>query len=428
MEKIIEPENSEFEKWIERPRTDIRDVERRVSEIFQEISSKGDIALEFYTKKWDGAELQDYFVSPSEFQEAAEHVSQELKDAIELAHQNIYCFHVAQKVAEEKIQTQPGVVCWRKTVGIERVGLSIPGGTAPLFSTVLMLAIPAAIAKCKEIILCSPPDQNGKIHPAILYTAQRCGISSVLKAGGAQAIAAMCLGTQKVKKVNKLFGPGNQYVTVAKTMAMQFGVSIDMPAGPSELLVYADNECIPEFVAADLLSQAEHGNDSQVILLAENEALADAILYETQQLLVNTDRFHFASNALKNSKAIVISDRQKAISFINAYAPEHLILVCKNPYAIADGIINAGSVFIGNYTPESAGDYASGTNHTLPTHGFAKSYSGVSLDSFTKKITFQEITKEGLLQIGQAIEIMADAEQLMAHKNAVSIRLKQLIA
>jgi histidinol dehydrogenase len=428
MQLIIEPSTAEFEQLAKRPELEMQDLEKKVLEIFQLVKSNSDEALKDFAKKFDKAELTDLLVTQVEIQEAEQLISDELKKAIEVAHRNITLFHATQKTEIQKIETMPGVVCWRKSVGIEKVGIYIPGGTAPLFSTVLMLAIPATLAGCKEITLCSPPNQQGKIHPAILYAAQRCGVSRIIKTGGAQAIAALTFGTETVSKVHKIFGPGNQYVTMAKTLATRYGVAIDMPAGPSEVLVYADETCKPEFVAADLLSQAEHGNDSQVILITSTQELATSIMNETEAQLNQLKRFQFASNSLVNSKAIVLQDRKNVLHFINAYAPEHLILACKQANELAEELINAGSVFIGNYTPESAGDYASGTNHTLPTNGYAKNYSGVSLDSFVKKITFQEINKEGLKNIGPAIECMAEAEELTAHKNAVSIRLKSLTA
>jgi len=428
MQLVIEPSTAEFEQLAKRPELEMQDLEKKVLEIFQLVKSNSDEALKDFAKKFDKAELTDLLVTQVEIQEAEQLISDELKKAIEVAHRNITLFHATQKTEIQKIETMPGVVCWRKSVGIEKVGIYIPGGTAPLFSTVLMLAIPATLAGCKEITLCSPPNQQGKIHPAILYAAQRCGVSRIIKTGGAQAIAALTFGTETVSKVHKIFGPGNQYVTMAKTLATRYGVAIDMPAGPSEVLVYADETCKPEFVAADLLSQAEHGNDSQVILITSTQELATSIMNETEAQLNQLKRFQFASNSLVNSKAIVLQDRKNVLHFINAYAPEHLILACKQANELAEELINAGSVFIGNYTPESAGDYASGTNHTLPTNGYAKNYSGVSLDSFVKKITFQEINKEGLKNIGPAIECMAEAEELTAHKNAVSIRLKSLTA
>jgi histidinol dehydrogenase len=426
MKFILEPDYTEFESLAKRPELELSQLENSVRDIFNEVKSSGDLALKNYALKFDQAEISDLIVTTKELEEAEQFISNELKAAIETAYANIYKFHAAQQTAIEKIETMPGVTCWRKSVGIEKVGIYIPGGTAPLFSTVLMLAVPAQIAGCKEITLCSPPNKQGKIHPAILFTAKRCGITKIAKCGGAQAIAGLTFGTESINKVYKIFGPGNQYVTMAKTLATRFGVAIDMPAGPSEVLVYADESCRAEFVAADLLSQAEHGNDSQVILITKNEAIATQIITETQQQLGELSRMQFASNALQNSKAIVIASQEKAIDFINLYAPEHLILACEQAKIIADKIINSGSVFIGNYTPESAGDYASGTNHTLPTNGYAKNYSGVSLDSFVKKITFQEITPDGLKNIGEAIEAMAEAEQLTAHKNAVTIRLNSL--
>ena len=428
MQLVIEPSTAEFEQLAKRPELEMHDLEKKVMDIFQSVKSNGDAALKEFAQKFDKAELTDLLVTQVEIQEAEQLISDELKKAIEVAHRNITLFHATQKTEIQKIETMPGVVCWRKSVGIEKVGIYIPGGTAPLFSTVLMLAIPATLAGCKEITLCSPPNQQGKIHPAILYAAQRCGVSRIIKTGGAQAIAALTFGTETVSKAHKIFGPGNQYVTMAKTLATRYGVAIDMPAGPSEVLVYADETCHPEFVAADLLSQAEHGNDSQVILITSTQELATSIMNETEAQLNQLKRFQFASNSLENSKAIVMQDRKNVLYFINAYAPEHLILACKQAIELAEEVINAGSVFIGNYTPESAGDYASGTNHTLPTNGYAKNYSGVSLDSFVKKITFQEINKEGLKNIGPSIECMAEAEELTAHKNAVSIRLKSLTA
>jgi len=428
MQLVIEPSTAEFEQLAKRPELEMQDLEKKVLEIFQLVKSNGDQALKDFAKKFDKAELTDLLVTQVEIQEAEQLISDELKKAIEVALRNITLFHATQKTDIQKIETMPGVVCWRKSVGIEKVGIYIPGGTAPLFSTVLMLAIPATLAGCKEITLCSPPNQQGKIHPAILYAAQRCGVSRIIKTGGAQAIAALTFGTETVSKVHKIFGPGNQYVTMAKTLATRYGVAIDMPAGPSEVLVYADETCKPEFVAADLLSQAEHGNDSQVILITSTQELATSIMNETEAQLNQLKRVQFASNSLVNSKAIVMQDRKNVLHFINTYAPEHLILACKQAIELAEEVINAGSVFIGNYTPESAGDYASGTNHTLPTNGYAKNYSGVSLDSFVKKITFQEINKEGLKNIGPSIECMAEAEELTAHKNAVSIRLKSLTA
>jgi len=426
MKIIVEPKVEDFELLSKRPELDLISLESSVMEIFNAVKQNGDEALKGYTKKFDSVEITSLLVTKAKMEEANTLVSDELKQAINIAKANIEKFHISQKESVSKIETMPGVTCWRKSVGIEKVGIYIPGGTAPLFSTVLMLAIPAQLAGCKEIILCTPPNKDGKINPAILYAANLCGVKTIVKVGGAQAIAAMTFGTASVLKVSKIFGPGNQYVTCAKQLATRFGIAIDMPAGPSEVLVYADDSCVPEFVAADLLSQAEHGNDSQVILLCANEKIANAVVAETDKQLQELKRKDFASNSLENSKVIIISDSNNAIDFINYYAPEHLILACDNAEQVAEQIINAGSVFIGNYTPESAGDYASGTNHTLPTNGYARNYSGVSLDSFVKKITFQSITQEGLKNIGKTIEVMAEAESLTAHKNAVTVRLNKL--
>lgn len=426
MKIIIEPKQNEFALLCKRPELDLLSLETTVMEIFNAVKQQGDVALKNYAKKFDAVEIQELLVSELEIEEANKLISDELKQAISIAKSNIETFHISQRETTQLIETMLGVTCWRKSVGIEKVGIYIPGGTAPLFSTVLMLAIPAKLAGCKEVVLCSPPNKEGKINPAILYAANLCGVKTIIKVGGAQAIAAMTFGTDSVLKVSKIFGPGNQYVTCAKQLATSFGLAIDMPAGPSEVLVYADDSCVPEFVAADLLSQAEHGNDSQVILLCTNESIAKAVVKETEKQLQELNRKDFASNSLDNSKAIIISNIEEAIDFINFYAPEHLILACDNTGKVAEQIVNAGSVFIGNYTPESAGDYASGTNHTLPTNGYAKNYSGVSLDSFVKKITFQKITEQGLKNLGKTIEVMAEAEGLTAHKNAVTIRLNKL--
>ena len=426
MKIIVEPRVEDYESLSKRPELDLISLENSVMEVFNAVKQNGDEALKAYTKKFDSVEIANLLVSKAEIEEANTLVSDELKQAIEVARNNIKKFHTAQKENVLVVETMPGVTCWRKSVGIEKVGIYIPGGTAPLFSTVLMLAIPAQLAGCKEIILCTPPNKDGKINPAILYAANLCGVKTIVKVGGAQAIAAMTFGTASVLKVSKLFGPGNQYVTAAKQLAIRFGLAIDMPAGPSEVLVYADDSCVPEFVAADLLSQAEHGNDSQVILLCTNDNIGKAVINETEKQLQELKRKDFASNSLESSKVIIISNEENAIEFINYYAPEHLILACNNAEQVAGQIRNAGSVFIGNYTPESAGDYASGTNHTLPTNGYARNYSGVSLDSFVKKITFQNITQEGLKNIGKTIEVMAEAESLTAHKNAVTVRLNKL--
>ena len=379
-----------------------------------------------YEERFDKVKLNGLTVSEAEIEEAESMVSDELKKAIQLAEQNIRTFHSAQKFVGKKVETQPGVTCWQKAVAIEKVGLYIPGGTAPLFSTVLMLATPAKIAGCKEIVLCTPPNKEGKVNPAILYAARVAGVSKIFKAGGVQAIGAMAYGTESVPKVYKIFGPGNQYVMAAKQQVSLHDVAIDMPAGPSEVEVLADESANPAFVAADLLSQAEHGVDSQVVLITTSEALVSAVEEEVQRQLALLPRMEIASKSLVNSKLILVKDMDEAISMTNEYAPEHLIIETKSYMELAEKVVNAGSVFLGSLTPESAGDYASGTNHTLPTNGYAKAYSGVSLDSFIRKITFQEITREGILNIGPAIEVMASNEQLDAHKNAVSVRLKTI--
>ncbi len=426
MKLIIEPKITEYEELSKRPELDYTSLEAKVAEIFSVVKLQGDQALKQFAEKFDSVSIDELIVSPEEIKEAILSVSEELKQAIDTAKSNIEKFHNAQMEDFGVIETMPGVNCWRKSVGIEKVGIYIPGGTAPLFSTVLMLAVPAKLAACKEIVLCTPPNKEGKINPAILYAADLCGVKTIVKAGGAQAIAAMTFGTESVIKVNKIFGPGNQYVTGAKQMSTRYGIAIDMPAGPSEVLVYADDSCEPEFVAADLLSQAEHGNDSQVILVCSNQTIAKNVERELKIQLEVLARKNFASNSLENRKTIIISEQQNAIEFINYYAPEHLILACSEASLLAEQISNAGSVFIGNYTPDSAGDYASGTNHTLPTNGYARNYSGVSLDSFVKKITFQEITPQGLKNIGRTIEVMAEAEELTAHKNAVTVRLNKI--
>jgi len=375
---------------------------------------------------FDGIKIENFLVSESEINDAEKQVSTELKQAIALAKSNIFKFHVAQKSSKIEVETTEGVLCWQEKRPIQKVGLYIPGGTAPLFSTVLMLAIPAQIAGCEEIILCSPPDKNGKINPAILYAANLCGVTKIFKVGGIQAIAALTFGTETLPKVYKIFGPGNQFVTVAKQVATQFGTAIDMPAGPSELLVYADDSSIPAFVASDLLSQAEHGTDSQVILVSNSQKLIDEVENEIDNQIQVLPRKEIAQKAIDNSKLIFIEKESDALDFINDYAPEHFIICSNNEDYFVSGIQNAGSVFIGNFTPESAGDYASGTNHTLPTNGFSKNYSGVNLDSFSKAITFQKISEQGLKNIGNAIEIMAEAEGLQGHKNAITLRLNAL--
>ncbi|WP_374172754.1 histidinol dehydrogenase [Flavobacterium tructae] len=426
MNKINNPKPDTWSEILKRPTKTIDDIEVTVKEIFKEVQKKGDEAVAKYTSIFDGIALENYEVSSEEIQEANNSISEELKTAILLAKENIYKFHSAQKTDKISIETTEGVNCWQEKRPIQKIGLYIPGGTAPLFSTVLMLAVPAGIAGCKEIVLCSPPDKSGKINPAILYAAHLCGVTKILKVGGIQAIAGMTFGTKSIPKVYKIFGPGNQFVTVAKQLATQFGVAIDMPAGPSELLVVADDTAVPAFVASDLLSQAEHGTDSQVILVSTSKGLIKAVEKEIQIQIEELPRKAIAKKAIENSKLIYVENDQIALDLINEYGPEHFIICSQYDDFYCNGIINAGSVFIGNYTPESAGDYASGTNHTLPTNGYAKNYSGVNLDSFVKSMTFQKISKEGIQKIGTAIEIMAEAEGLQAHKNAVTLRLKSL--
>ncbi len=425
--KLVEnPQNDVWLNLLERPTATVDDIETTVTEIFKDIQQHGDTAVLKYTDVFDGVKLNSMLVSSEEIKTAQNNVSSKLKEAILLAKKNINRFHEAQKTQKIEIETKTGVLCWQEKRAIQKIGLYIPGGTAPLFSTVLMLAVPAKIAGCEEIILCSPPNKSGKIADEILYTADLCGVTKIFKVGGIQAIAAMTFGTETINPVYKIYGPGNQFVTVAKQLATKFGVAIDMPAGPSELLVVADDTAVPKYVAADLLSQAEHGSDSQVILVSTSKKLINEVMKEITIQMAQLPRKSIAKKAIANSKAILVSNYQEALRFINAYAPEHFIVCTENDIFFTEGIQNAGSVFIGNYTPESAGDYASGTNHTLPTNGFSKSYSGVNLDSFSKAITFQKITETGLLNIGSAIEIMAEAEGLQAHKNAVSIRLKDL--
>lgn len=426
MNKIDNPKPETWSEIVRRPTKTIDDIEVTVKEIFKEVQKKGDEAVAKYTSIFDGAVLENYEVTTEEIQEAITSLSAELKEAIQLAKSNILKFHAAQKTDRITIETTEGVNCWQEKRPIQKIGLYIPGGTAPLFSTVLMLAVPAEIAGCKEIILCSPPDKKGKINPAILYAANLCGVTKILKVGGIQAIAGMTFGTKSIPKVSKIFGPGNQFVTVAKQLATQFGVAIDMPAGPSELLVVADDTAVPSFVASDLLSQAEHGTDSQVILVSTSKKLIDAVEKEIQIQIEELPRKAIAKKAIENSKLIYIENDQTALDLINEYGPEHFIICSEFDDFYCNGIINAGSVFIGNYTPESAGDYASGTNHTLPTNGYAKNYSGVNLDSFMKSMTFQKITEKGIQNIGRAIEVMAEAEGLQAHKNAVTLRLNSL--
>lgn len=425
MKQYEYPDKKEWAEIVERPIADYSSLEKKVKKMMLNVKNKGDKAVFKYCKKFDGVKLKSLAVTQKEVDKAILSVPLELKTAILQAKINIELFHNSQKTEVKKIETMPGVTCWRQSKGIEKVGLYIPGGTAPLFSTVLMLAIPAQIAECKEIILCTPPDKKGKINAAISFAAQLCGITKIYKVGGVQAIAAMTFGTESIPKVFKIFGPGNQYVTMGKQMAQQYGVAIDMPAGPSEVLVIADETADPEFVAADLLSQAEHGPDSQVILITTDEKLSKQVNKAITSQLQLLPRKVVAERSLKNSKLVIINNIEEAIELSDLYAPEHLIIACKNANEVAQQVATAGSVFIGNYSPESAGDYASGTNHTLPTNGYAAMYSGVSLDSFVKKITYQELTKEGLENIGQTVMTMAAAEGLDAHKNAISIRLKK---
>ena len=424
MNKIYNPKPESWSTLLERPTKTVDDIEATVKEIFKEVQKKGDEAITKYTSLFDGVAVDNLEVTPEEINEAIASIPQELQDAIQLAKSNIEKFHTAQKNTRVSVETTPGVACWQEKRPIQKIGLYIPGGTAPLFSTVLMLAVPANIAGCKEIVLCSPPDKKGKINPAILYAAQLCGVTKILKVGGIQAIAGLTFGTASIPKVYKIFGPGNQFVTVAKQLATQFGVAIDMPAGPSELLIVADETAVPAFVASDLLSQAEHGIDSQVILVSTSKDLIDAVETEIQTQLEVLPRKAIATKAIENSKLIYVENDQIALDLIDEYGPEHFIICAKSEDFYVNNIGNAGSVFIGNYTPESAGDYASGTNHTLPTNGYAKNYSGVNLDSFLKSMTFQKITAEGIQNIGPAIELMAEAEGLQAHKNAVTLRLQ----
>ncbi|HSO89267.1 MAG TPA: histidinol dehydrogenase [Draconibacterium sp.] len=426
MKTYINPPQDSWPEILKRPVFEVSDLFGKVQAILNEIKVNGDDALRKYTLQFDGVKLDSFLVSDEELNEAEQRIDEKLKVGINLASKNIQSFHAAQITQIKKIETTPGVVCWQKPVPIEKVGLYIPGGTAPLFSTVLMLAIPAQIAGCKEIVLCSPPNKEGKIQQAILYAAKVSGVTQIYKLGGVQAIGAMAFGTQTIPKTYKIFGPGNQYVVAAKQLVSMNDVSIDMPAGPSEVLVVADETSNAAFVASDLLSQAEHGVDSQVVLVANKQEVVENVLTEIELQIKNLPRGKTAAKALENSILIVMENLEDQIELINEYAPEHLIISTKNYSDYIDKIVNAGSVFLGENTPESAGDYASGTNHTLPTNGWARSYSGVNLDSFLKKITFQEISKEGLKNIGPAIEIMAAAEELEAHKNAVTLRLKQL--
>lgn len=423
--KIIRyPSKDTWDELLSRPVLNNRSVDAIVQPVLDDVRKRGDEALIEYTRKFDKVTLQHLRVSVEEFSEAAELVEEELKQAIETAVRNIETFHKTQQIKAERIVTTTGVTCWQKAVAIQKVGLYVPGGTAPLFSTVLMLAVPARIAGCSEIVLCSPPDKNGKIHPAVLYAAQVTGVTSVFKIGGAQAIAAMAYGTVTVPKVYKIFGPGNQYVTAAKQLVSRGDAAIDMPAGPSEVAVIADTTADPAFMAADLLSQAEHGADSQVLLFTNNENTAEKVLNEVEHQVKLLSRQELAEGALGSSKIVVMKTMDEIMEMVNEYAPEHLIIAADNYELLAEKVVNAGSVFLGHFTPESAGDYASGTNHTLPTNGYAKAYNGVNLDSFVRKITFQHITREGLDNIGGTIMRMAEEESLTAHKNAVAVRIK----
>ncbi len=423
---VRQPEKSTWAGLCERPKLDVSNLEQTVQSVFEGIKANGDDAVRAYTGRFDHVRLENFELTTDEMAFAKTKVSSELKDAIRLAKENIEIFHESQSISPEKVETTPGVVCWREARPIEKIGIYIPGGSAPLFSTVLMLGVPALIAGCRDIVLCTPPDASGHIAPEIIYTADLLGIRKIFKVGGIQAIAAMTFGTESIPEVYKIFGPGNQYVTAAKQYAQRLGKAIDMPAGPSELMVVADDTAIPDFVAADLLSQAEHGPDSQVVCLTTNDAIARKISDALQRQLAELPRCEIARRALVHSVMLIIPDKGEQLAFANQYAPEHLILCTADNDFFVQNINNAGSVFIGNYSPESAGDYASGTNHTLPTSGYAHMYSGVSLDSFVKKITFQEISDNGIQNIGYAIEKMAAAEQLHAHKNAVSLRLKYL--
>lgn len=426
MQIIENPPKKDWQTILQRPTQTIENIEKTVIQIFDDIKRHGDKAVAKYTAMFDGVNMESNQVSKKEIEEAVNLVSEELKQAINVAKSNIEKFHKAQKTNIVNVETMKGVQCWQEKRPIDKIGLYIPGGTAPLFSTVLMLAVPAQIAGCKEIVLCSPPNKEGKIANEILYTAQLCGVTKIIKVGGIQAIAGLTFGTKTVPQVYKIFGPGNQFVTVAKQLATKYGVAIDMPAGPSELLVFADDSADAAYVASDLLSQAEHGTDSQVILVSTSKRLINSVSEDINLQIKSLPRQDIAEKAISNSKLIYVENDKIALDLINEYAPEHFIICSKNEDYFVKGIRNAGSVFIGNYTPESAGDYASGTNHTLPTNGFSKAYSGVNLDSFTKSITFQKISKEGLQNIGKTIELMAEAEGLQAHKNSVSIRLKNL--
>lgn len=428
MKTISNPSPDKWAKLTERPLIRQRKLMDTVEKMFYEINRKGDKAVLTYSRQFDYAAQQSLEVDRETFANAGEMLTERLKQAIDMAWKQIETFHLSQREEVRKVETAPGVVCWRESRPIERIGIYIPGGSAPLFSTVLMLALPAKIAGCKEIVLCTPPDARGEIHPAIRYTAWLTGVTKLYAVGGIQAIGAMTFGTESIPKVDKIFGPGNQYVMAAKRSAQYYGVAIDMPAGPSEVLIIADESCNAAFVAADLLSQAEHGADSQVILLSNSKKVIKAVNKELEQQLVSLPRQELATQALKHSRAILFKELDNCIAFSNQYAPEHLIIATENPVQLSRTVVNAGSVFLGNYSCESAGDYASGTNHTLPTGGYARAYSGVSLDSFVKKITFQHLSEEGIISLGSAVETMAEEEQLFAHKHAMTLRLEAVRA
>ena len=426
MNIIKYPAREEWANIVERPHLDVTELNQTVANVLADVRVRGDEAVKGYELKFDHIDLDDLAVSEADIEAAERLVSPQLRQAIELAHENIRKFHEAQHFRTKKVETQPGVVCWQKSVAIEKVGLYIPGGTAPLFSTVLMLATPAKIAGCREIVLCTPPDRQGHVNPAILVAARVAGVSRIFKIGGVQAIGAMAYGTETVPKVYKIFGPGNQYVMAAKQQVSLHDVAIDMPAGPSEVCVIADEMASPEFVAADLLSQAEHGADSQVILITTSHKLIDDVLQEVDRQLQQLPRKEIAQRALENSRIILVRDNKEAMELSNAYAPEHLVIQTEDYEQMAEQVVNAGSVFLGRYACESAGDYASGTNHTLPTHGYATAYNGVNLDSYCRKVTFQHLTEEGVRNIGKAVELMAEAEQLAAHKNAMTVRIVEV--
>ena len=427
--KIIRfPERSKWQQLVERPHLDVSQLNQTVSTVLSEIKTRGDEAVKEYEEKFDHVKLSSLAVTEDEMIEAEQLISKDLYAAIQLAHHNIHTFHASQRFEGTMVETQPGVTCWQKSIAIQKVGLYIPGGTAPLFSTVLMLATPARIAGCEEIVLCTPPNREGKVHPAILVAARVAGVSKIFKMGGVQAIGAMAYGTETVPKVYKIFGPGNQYVMAAKQQVSLHDVAIDMPAGPSEVCVVADDDAQVEFIAADLLSQAEHGSDSQVFFISTSERIIYEVQEEVTRQLVALPRKELAARSLENSTFVLVKDEQEMMDLCNIYAPEHLIIQTRNYMDLADKVINAGSVFLGQYACESAGDYASGTNHTLPTHGYATAYHGVNLDSYCRKVTFQHLTEEGIRQIGHAVELMAEAEQLDAHKNAMTVRIKSLKA